>query len=211
MPGRTCDVRTLKRSLRLGTAFVTGANQRNWCVALRRSGTRKIYWTQKGPDNAGGVALFRASLEIAEGESAANRTDIEVLFAGLPEPIDLDLRLNNRMIYWTDRGNPPRGNTVSRAPIDTESKDGQGTGKFASAGLMEESDCLSTWKAAGFFLPTSQFGIFATKLDGSEKKPYSCPGELDWRRICERFFSGLAPLLRLIANTQGNSCLMTLE
>ena len=38
----------------------------------------------------------------------------------LPEPIDLELDLANRVLYWTDRGDPPRGNTVNRAPIDNK-------------------------------------------------------------------------------------------
>jgi hypothetical protein len=41
-----------------------------------------------------------------------------VLFDQLPEPIDLDLDLESRFLYWTDRGDPPRGNTISRTPID---------------------------------------------------------------------------------------------
>jgi hypothetical protein len=36
----------------------------------------------------------------------------------LPEPIGLKLDLENLVLYWTDRGDPPRGNTVNRAPID---------------------------------------------------------------------------------------------
>jgi hypothetical protein len=36
------------------------------------------------------------------------------LFSRLPEPIDLDLDLASRTLYWTDRGD----NTVSRAPMD---------------------------------------------------------------------------------------------
>ncbi|HET6984913.1 MAG TPA: hypothetical protein VFI53_22400, partial [Myxococcaceae bacterium] len=46
------------------------------------------------------------------------RSDIEVLYEGLPEPIDLDLDLENRVLYWTDRGDPPKGNSVNRAPLD---------------------------------------------------------------------------------------------
>ena len=38
----------------------------------------------------------------------------------VPEPIDLELDLKNRVLYWTDRGDPPRGNTVNRAPIDVK-------------------------------------------------------------------------------------------
>src|SRR5262249_19140443 len=83
---------------------------------------RKIYWTQKGPDDAGLGRIFRANIEIPKGESPANRSDIEVLFDKLPEPIDLELDLKNRVLYWTDRGDPPRGNTVNRAPIDKKAE-----------------------------------------------------------------------------------------
>ena len=92
---------------------------KNWCVgiALDVPGG-KLYWTQKGNDNAGQGRIFRANLEIPKGQTPTNRNDIERLFDGLPEPIDLDLDLCNRIMYWTDRGDPPRGNTVNRAPMD---------------------------------------------------------------------------------------------
>ncbi len=95
-----------------------GKEIRKWCVgiALDVDGG-KLYWTQKGPDNAGEGRIFRANLEIPKGQTPANRKDIELLFDGLPEPIDLDLDLANRIMYWTDRGDPPRGNTVNRAPM----------------------------------------------------------------------------------------------
>ena len=80
----------------------------------------QIYWTQKGPDNAELGRIFRANIEIPKGETAANRSDIEVLFDRLPEPIDLELDLTNRVLYWTDRGDPPRGNTVNRASVDAK-------------------------------------------------------------------------------------------
>jgi hypothetical protein len=94
-------------------------DQTRWCVGITTDPKHgKIYWTQKGPDNAGLGRIFRANIDIPKGESAANRSDIEVLFDSLPEPIDLELDLANRVLYWTDRGDPPRGNTVNRAPID---------------------------------------------------------------------------------------------
>src|SRR6201993_2332500 len=87
---------------------------KKWCVgiALDVEGG-KLYWTQKGSDNAGEGRIFRANLEIPQGQTPANRKDIELLYAGLPEPIDPDLDLATRTIYWTDRGDPPRGNTVN--------------------------------------------------------------------------------------------------
>lgn len=94
-------------------------DQTRWCVGITIDPKLgKIYWTQKGPDNAGLGRIFRANIDIPRDEAPANRSDIEVLFDRLPEPIDLELDLVNRVLYWTDRGDPPRGNTVNRAPID---------------------------------------------------------------------------------------------
>src|SRR5690606_38397700 len=94
-------------------------NAANWAVGVAVDvGRGHIYWSQKGGDNEGVGSIRRAAIEIPAGQTAANRTDIEVLFSGLPEPIDLDLDLATRQIYWTDRGDAPRGNTVNRAPMD---------------------------------------------------------------------------------------------
>ncbi len=93
-----------------------GTDQTKWCVGITVDPDRgQIYWGQKGPDDAGKGRLFRAKIDVPKGETAANRTDIELLFDGLPEPIDLELDLKNRFLYWTDRGDPPRGNTVAHA------------------------------------------------------------------------------------------------
>src|SRR5262245_16327860 len=98
--------------------------QRNGCVGIAVDPDRgQIYWTQKGPDDAGKGRLFRANIDLPKGENAANRSDIELLFDGLLEPIDLELDLRNRLIYWTGHGHSPRGSTVNRAPMDVDPKD----------------------------------------------------------------------------------------
>jgi sugar lactone lactonase YvrE len=85
-----------------------GPDQTKWCVGIALDIERgHIYWTQKGNDNAGQGRIFRAGMEIPEGQTPSTRKDIELLYESLPEPIDLDLDLNNRTIYWTDRGDPP--------------------------------------------------------------------------------------------------------
>ena len=100
-----------------------GPDATKWCVGVAVDvDGGKVYWTQKGADNAGKGRICRAGIEIPTGQTASNRADIEVLYDGLPEPIDLDLDLNNRVMYWTDRGDPPRGNTVNRAPMDSDAK-----------------------------------------------------------------------------------------
>jgi DNA-binding beta-propeller fold protein YncE len=143
---------------------------RNWCVGIALDVERgKVYWTQKGTDNAGQGRIFRANLEIPKGQSPANRKDIEVLFDGLPEPIDLDLDLANRMMYWTDRGDPPRGNTVNRAPMDPvpgNRKDPE----IVFNHLMEGIGLSLDLKSGRMFLTDLGGSVYSANLDGSNKK-----------------------------------------
>jgi hypothetical protein len=60
------------------------------------------------------------------GETAETRSDIEVLFEGLPEPIDLEIVPQTQMLYWTDRGEYPMGSTLNTAFVGPEM---QGTGR----------------------------------------------------------------------------------
>src|SRR5262245_38281221 len=99
-----------------------GPDETRWCVGIAVDpGRGHIYFTQKGLEKGGVGRVLCVNIEIPKGQTAANRTDIEVLYEGLPEPIDLELDLKNRLLYWTDRGDPPRGNTVNRAPMDADS------------------------------------------------------------------------------------------
>lgn len=80
-------------------------DETRWCVgvAVDPDGGH-LYWSQKGPSDAGLGKILRAGIDLPAGESAAGRSDIEVLLQGLPEPIDLQLDLTERTLYWTDRG-----------------------------------------------------------------------------------------------------------
>jgi hypothetical protein len=142
-----------------------------WCVGITVDIERKqMYWTQKGPDKAGKGRIFRASTEIPNGQSAANRTDIEVLFDGLPEPIDLDLDLNRRMLYWTDRGDPPRGNTVNRAPMDIEDPNKRQAPEILITHLMEGIGIALDLKGERMFLTDLAGSVYSANLNGSDKK-----------------------------------------
>src|SRR6266446_488022 len=113
------DGSNIETLVQTGQGEIDRRDQTQWCVGITVDPERgHVYWTQKGPDNGERGRICRASLDVPRGEKAAHRSDIEVLFDGLPEPIDLELDLEHRILYWTDRGDPPRGNTVSRAPID---------------------------------------------------------------------------------------------
>jgi hypothetical protein len=148
-----------------------GKDAKKWCVgiALDIEGG-KVYWTQKGPEKAGQGRIFRANLEIPEGETPANRQDIEVLYNNLPEPIDLDLDLANRIMYWTDRGDPPRGNTVNRAPMDATNGN-RPVPEIVFNHLMEGIGLALDLDNGRMFVTDLAGSVYSANLDGSNKKP----------------------------------------
>ena len=147
-----------------------GKDLKKWCVGIALDvANGKIYWTQKGPDKAGQGRLFRANLEIPAGQTPANRKDKELLYDNLPEPIDLDLDLSNRTMYWTDRGDPPRGNTVNRAPMDVTT----GTRpqpEIVFNHLMEGIGLALDLKNGRMFVTDLAGSVYTANLDGSNKK-----------------------------------------
>ena len=147
-----------------------GPDATKWCVGVAVDvDADTVYWTQKGPDNAGRGRIFRAGIEIPTGQTASNRADIEVLYDGLPEPIDLDLDLNNRVMYWTDRGDPPRGNTVNRAPMDSDAK-GRPAPEIVFSHLMEGIGIALDVKGDRMFVTDFGGDVLSAKLDGSDAK-----------------------------------------
>jgi DNA-binding beta-propeller fold protein YncE len=148
-----------------------GPDATKWCVgvAIDVDGG-KAYWTQKGPDNAGKGRIFRAGIDVPTGQTASNRADIEVLYDGLPEPIDLDLDLDDRVLYWTDRGDPPRGNTVNRAPMDSGSLD-RPAPEIVLTHLMEGIGIALDLAGDRMFVTDFGGNVLEAKLDGSDAKP----------------------------------------
>jgi DNA-binding beta-propeller fold protein YncE len=147
-----------------------GPDASKWCVgvAVDPDGG-KVYWTQKGPDNAGTGRLCRAGIDVPTGQSASNRADIEVLYDGLPEPIDLDLDPNKRVMYWTDRGDAPRGNTVNRAPMDSGANGRPGP-EIVVTHLMEGIGIALDLKGDRMFITDFGGNVLVAKLDGSDEK-----------------------------------------
>jgi hypothetical protein len=144
-----------------------GADPTKWCVGIAVDPDRgHIYWTHKGPDNAGLGRLCRAGIDIPKGQSATTRKDIEVLYDGLPEPIDIELDRENRLIYWTDRGDPPRGNTVNRAPMDAD-RTGRPAPEILFTHLMEGIGIALDLKGGRMFMTDLGGSVYSAKLDGS--------------------------------------------
>ncbi|MDT5080030.1 MAG: hypothetical protein QOJ80_4667 [Mycobacterium sp.] len=147
-----------------------GPDASRWCVGVAVDvDGGKIYWTQKGTDNAGKGRIFRAGIEVPTGQTASNRADIELLYDGLPEPIDLDLDLNNRVMYWTDRGDPPLGNTVNRAPMDWDTNV-RPAPELVLTHLMEGIGIALDLKGDRMFVTDFGGNVLSAKLDGSNER-----------------------------------------
>ena len=145
-----------------------GRDATKWCVGIAVDvDGGKIYWSQKGGDNAGQGRIFRAPIELARGASPADRRDVELLYRDLPEPVDLDLDPANRMLYWTDRGDPPRGNSVNRAPMDPGPDDRP---EVIVTALMEGIGLALDLKGRRMFVTDFAGSIYSAELDGSNKK-----------------------------------------
>ena len=152
-----------------GHGDIERRDQTRWCVGLTIDPRdRKIYWTQKGSDNAGRGRIFSANLEIPAGETAATRSDIEVFFDGLPEPIDLELDRKTRVLYWTDRGDPPRGNTVNRASIDNKPAEPE----IVLTHLMEGIGIALDVPGDRMFVTDFAGSLYSSQLDGSGEKNF---------------------------------------
>jgi hypothetical protein len=163
------DGSRLETLIEAGHGDADQRDQTNWCVGLAIDGKQgKIYWTQKGPDNAGRGAIFRANVEIPAGQTPANRSDIEVFFGGLPEPIDLELDHESRIMYWTDRGDPPRGNTVNRASIDNKPTEPE----IVVSHLMEGIGIALDVPGDRMFVTDFAGSIYSAHLDGSGERNF---------------------------------------
>lgn len=99
--------------------------ERDWIVGVALDeDNQQIYWSQKGSPEGGDGKILRAGLVIPEGETAENRTDIEVVWEGLPAPIDLEY--DDGRLFWTDRGRQPGGDSLNRAVIPLTGISGEG-------------------------------------------------------------------------------------
>lgn len=138
-----------------------------WCVGVTVSpSTGKIYWTQKGPSKGGKGRIYRANIDMPRGQDASNRTDVELLFKNLPEPIDLDFDEADTTLYWTDRGELPLGNSINRAAVSTAKII---TEDSATSLPGEDYEMISRnmHEAIGIKLDAKNRHLYATDLGGA--------------------------------------------
>ncbi len=140
----------------LGVGDKARSDETHWAVGMALDiEARQFYWTQKGGDDAGLGTIKRAGFDLPAGEDYTNRSDIEVLFEGLPEPIDIELDIKSQQFYWTDRGD----NTVSRA--------GMNLPPGSTAGNRQDREILVTGVTAAIGLALDREGrrMFYTTLN----------------------------------------------
>jgi hypothetical protein len=129
-------------------------DERNHCVGIALDVENGyLYWTQKGAPNSGTGRIFRAGLEIPHGEDPAHRSDVEVVLKDLPEPIDLEINHRTRELFWTDRGDPPRGNSLNRISMTRWNRE-----EILTTGFEE---------AIGLALDAENNRVFVTDLGGN--------------------------------------------
>lgn len=89
-----------------------------WPVGITLSHKlKKFFWTQKGNSKANAGRIFSANLEMPPNATAMSRPDVEEIVSGLPECIDLESDDDSVILYWTDRGEVPFGNTLNKKQI----------------------------------------------------------------------------------------------
>ncbi|OKP15238.1 Hydroxyacyl-coenzyme A dehydrogenase, mitochondrial [Penicillium subrubescens] len=132
-------------------------DMKRWCVGIAvdiQAGV--LYWTQKGPSKAGQGRIFRANIEIPAAESPESRTDIETLLEDLPEPIDLEIDSRKKILYWTDRGEHPKGCSLNSASVDGETSQ-----------IQKSILARNFHEPVGLKLDAEQEKIYLTDLGGS--------------------------------------------
>ena len=87
------------------------------------------------------------------GTSPQYRSDIELLWKDLPEPIDLHLLGGGATLLWTDRGDEPEGNTLNRATVHPT----VGIAEIISTGYREAIGLAAV----------SESDVYVTDLGGS--------------------------------------------
>lgn len=159
---------------RIFTLVITGQGEEDQkdetkhCVGIAIDyGRSQIFWTQKGAPNSGTGRILRAGIEPPPGENPANRTDIEIVLDGLPEPIDLEFDSYEDWLYWTARGNPPNGNSLNRMLVD-ERHHRAGKPEMLTGGLKEGIGLTLDHKKKRAFMTDMGGGIYCH--DGKEFK-----------------------------------------
>src|SRR5437660_1218571 len=119
-----------------------------------------LYWTNMGVPSLNDGSIERADLD------GQNRTTL-VPEAATFTPKQLQLDKANGLLYWTDRGDPPRGNTVNRAPVDAQPGRAREP-EIVFTHLMEGIGIALDVRGDRMFMTDFGGSVYSARLDGSE-------------------------------------------
>ncbi|KAK4218285.1 putative dehydrogenase [Rhypophila decipiens] len=163
-------------------------DQTRWCVGITVAPReKKFYWTQKGPSKGCQGRIFRAGIDMpAGGYDATNRPDIECLFDHLPEPIDLEIDEDSKTLYWTDRGELPRGNSLNCAVRRDDGSYGEKDEyKILARNLHEAIGLAVDKKNKHIYVADLGGSVYRFNLDGGERiKFYEDQGSFSGIALC---------------------------
>lgn len=146
-----------------GSSAEDREDRTRWCVGIAVDETNGFfYWTQKGPSKGNQGMIFRSKLNAPK--------EIEVIFEGLPEPIDLEYEEDTQTLYWTDRGDPPKGNSLNRAVVGTDLQSSRPQREILATRLHETIGLALDHRGRKAYVTDLSGGIYSVDLKTKEKK-----------------------------------------
>jgi len=153
-------------------------DRRNWCVGIAVDESRqKLYWTQKGLSKGSQGRIMCMDLPGLDSQHTSDHSLVprpnpqpSVLLDRLPEPIDLELDVQTNTLYWSDRGDPPFGNSINAAQLDAVDNMGLLAARIL-VHRLHEGIGLSldlTWRR--MFFGDLLWGVYTADLDGTHKE-----------------------------------------
>ena len=176
------DARHAREPRRVGDGNSRGDGPRRRPIAATRRGGASASPSMPGADTFTGRKKARTTRDWAAssapisrlpaGQSASNRTDIEVLFDGLPEPIDLELDLKNRAPLLDRPRRPAARQHRQSRPNGCRRPTGRRARPRMSliTHLMEGIGIALDFEGGRMFLTDLAGSVYSARLDGSGKQ-----------------------------------------
>ncbi|KAF2176542.1 YWTD domain-containing protein [Zopfia rhizophila CBS 207.26] len=143
-------------------------DQTKWCVGVAVDYERqKLFWTQEGPPKGFQGQLWVANLTIPKGETPESRTDTKLLLSNLPEPVHLELDHQRNILFLSDRGEIPFGNTISA--IDLGDLNAVAPKRIVQK-LHEAVGIVHDPVTQRIYLTDLLGGLYSANADGSDRK-----------------------------------------
>jgi hypothetical protein len=161
-----------------GTIFRSDLDGRNMTTIIAPGGTftpkqiqidkpnGKLYWSDRE-----GMRVMRANFDGSDIETLVDTSQGDSRPGADPNKwcVGIAIDAGAGKLYWTDRGDPPRGNTVNRAPLDAP-RGGRPPPEMVFSHLMEGIGLALDPKHGRMFITDFGGSVYSANLDGSDQK-----------------------------------------